>query len=472
MIVPSWIENLSRVDFLRSVGLYLTRDRLYLVRLRKDLVRVSVVDCEMREVVRDGDGAPRRHSLSEAIRSLLPHFNSGRDPIYVCLSPQQVVACQVYLPLAAEGNLEQVLGYEIERLLPFPRQEIYYDFLRTGIRGDRLSLYLFAVRKNTLDELLEALSAFGLRPTVVEPTATALSNYLFFSNRGISNPAMVLGSQDQTWETVGLDLEVKGRSRVPVIVFNHRLSQEDWAQGSGRELFHSFLRRSPEVFGWGPTQDFLLSMRGESAQVEDLVALGNERLEPKGVLAEAAFIPAVGTALRGLREAGFPVNLLPGGVEESQGGALIGINALLTALLLIGLIAWGGSYPIMDEIRLRRLQSETNQLDPSVKALTRKEEELTKISKDASFLSKMGGRKGEILLVLDELSQIVPNSAYFSNLRYRDETIEIRGNAENASNLVPILERSPLFMNVGFNAPSKRARDNRETFSLKAEIER
>jgi len=133
VIVPSWVENLSRVDFLRSVGLYLTRDRLYLVRLRKDLVRVSVVDCEMREVVRDG--GPRQHSLSEAIRSLLPHFNSGRDPIYVCLSPQQVVACQVYLPLAAEGNLEQVLGYEIERLLPFSRQEIYYDYLPTGIRG-------------------------------------------------------------------------------------------------------------------------------------------------------------------------------------------------------------------------------------------------------------------------------------------------------------------------------------------------
>jgi Tfp pilus assembly protein PilN len=66
----------------------------------------------------------------------------------------------------------------------------------------------------------------------------------------------------------------------------------------------------------------------------------------------------------------------------------------------------------------------------------------------------------------------VPNSAYLSNLRYRDGTVELQGNAENASNLVPILERSPLFKNVGFNAPSNRGRDNRETFSLKAEMER
>jgi general secretion pathway protein L len=213
-------------------------------------------------------------------------------------------------------------------------------------------------------------------------------------------------------------------------------------------------------------------MKGESAQVEDLLARGNERLGANGVLADAVFVPAVGTALRGLREACFPVNLLPGGAGEAPGRTLPKINAFLTALLLIGLIIWGGSYPIKDEIRFRHLQRETGQLGPSVEALSRKEEELKGVSKDASFLSKMGGRKGEILMVLEELSKIVPNSAYFSILRYRQETIEVRGNAENASNLVPTLERSPLFKNVGFNAPSKRARDNRETFSLKAEIER
>jgi hypothetical protein len=34
------------------------------------------------------------------------------------------------------------------------------------------------------------------------------------------------------------------------------------------------------------------------------------------------------------------------------------------------------------------------------------------------------------------------------------------------------MERSPVFENVGFNAPSNRGRDNRETFSLKAELEK
>ena len=50
--------------------------------------------------------------------------------------------------------------------------------------------------------------------------------------------------------------------------------------------------------------------------------------------------------------------------------------------------------------------------------------------------------------------------------------IEVQGSAENASTLIPLLERSVLFENVNFNAPSNRGRDNRETFSLKADLEK
>jgi general secretion pathway protein L len=72
---------------------------------------------------------------------------------------------------------------------------------------------------------------------------------------------------------------------------------------------------------------------------------------------------------------------------------------------------------------------------------------------------------------LDELTKVIPANAYLSNLRYRAGSVEVQGSAENASGLIPLLERSPVFENVGFNAPSNRGRDNRETFSLRAELE-
>jgi general secretion pathway protein L len=141
-------------------------------------------------------------------------------------------------------------------------------------------------------------------------------------------------------------------------------------------------------------------------------------------------------------------------------------------LLLIAAIGLGASYPIKDEIRLRQVQKENKKLEAAVEALRREESQLERVRKEASFLADFDQRKGEVLRILDELSKTVPTNAYLSNLRYRTGNLEIQGSAENASGLIPVLERSPLFENVGFNAPSNRGRDNRETFSLKADIEK
>jgi general secretion pathway protein L len=130
------------------------------------------------------------------------------------------------------------------------------------------------------------------------------------------------------------------------------------------------------------------------------------------------------------------------------------------------------SFPIKDELRLRQLQSENKKIEPAIRALRAEEIQLEQLRKETALLGDLDQRRGEILRVLDELSKVVPNNAYFSNLRYRAGLLEIQGNAESASALIPLLERSPVFENVGFNAPSNRGRDNRETFSLKAELEK
>ena len=138
MIYPHWLQALARADFLKSVGLYVTRDRLFLVRMRKDFFRLSVVEEEVREVILGEGETLRRQALSQALRSLLPHFDPAKDPLYICFSPDQAIGVQLYLPQVAEENLQQVLEYEIERYLPFRRGEVYYDFSPMGRRGDKV----------------------------------------------------------------------------------------------------------------------------------------------------------------------------------------------------------------------------------------------------------------------------------------------------------------------------------------------
>jgi Tfp pilus assembly protein PilN len=456
---------------LKAAGLYVTPDHLYFVRMRKDLFRLTILEEEAREIAYDGSGSGRPQALSDALRSLLPRSGGVQEPLYVCFSADQAICLEFFLPAVAEAELHRALDYEVERQLPLRPEEVYYDFVAAGRKGEKLKVFLFAVPKRIVDELFEVLSAFGVRPRGVETTFTALGTYFLSSEDGWEPSAVIVGGDKRGWEVVELRREKNSRGSLPELSFSRWFSQAEWSRGAARDLFQGSVRRSPRWYGWGYFADFLRSAEIESLEMNDLRSRGERRFRGGRKLAHPLSVAAAGAALRGLREAAFQVNLLPEARQERKGGRLSWLNEALAVLLLIALGVWGMSYPLRDEIRLRQLQRENRRLEPSVQALRSEEGELERIRTETALLSNLQRRRGEILQILDELSRIVPNNAYLSFFRYRDTVVELQGSAENASNLVPALERSPLLRDVGFTAPSNRGRDSRETFSLKGELE-
>ncbi len=473
MIIPRWMHNLSRVDFLNSVGLYITRKSLSLVCLRKDLFRISLVTEEVREISAEGNEAAGRQALADAIAPLLTNFNPAEDPFYICLSPDQTLVCEVLLPQVAKESIRQVLEYEIERLLPFRREELYYDFLPMGKKGEFIRLFLFAVPRRALDGILDVLLSFGIQPAGVDTTSAALCNYLMFCSNEVSGPTVVMAAENGALEMIGLNIRSGSWKEEAEILFSHRLSQSDWVKGPARELFHGLQQESLKFFGFGPVKEYLLSMHGESMEIEDMTELAEERLVTPAGRVQPAAIPAIGAALKGLRETTLQVNLRPEAqMMEGRAKRVSRLNGTLLLIFFLGLIIWAVSYPIKDEIQLVRYERRIEKLGPSVKTIRRTEGEVSKLNTEVSILAEQERRRGEALRLLEELSLIVPETAYLSILRIRDGNVELRGSAENASSLVPLLERSSLLKNVGFSAPTNRGRDNRETFALKAELER
>ena len=494
MNLSNSIRNLPRADFLRSVGIYIMRDHLVLVRLRKNFLNVTLLEQELRdlpvgenrqaiseltgwiaedvrEIALKAEHDSRERALRQAILSLLPHFSAGRDSLYICVPQDQAIVQTIYLPQAAEPNLQQVLEYEIERQLPLNRDEIYYDYLPMGKRGDKIGLYLFAIPKKHLAGVLDVLGSFGIVPSGVETTATALANYLLFCKKDLAGSAAIVGGHADDREIIGVRGSAAGWTQAPELLFSHTVPDAEWAEGIGKELIAECLRQTPKLYGWGDAERVFNSADGEKVECEDLCIIANERLGVAHL--SAATLPAVGAALRGVREARFETNVLrPPGADRGARNSLSLMNSVMVGLLVLLLLGWGISYPIKDELRLKQLQRENQKTEPSVEALRREEAQLQTVRKEVQFLSDIQRRKGEVLRVLDELSKVVPTSAYLSNFRYRNGVLEVQGNAENASTLIPLLEKSPLFENVAFNAPSNRGRDNRETFSLKAELEK
>jgi Tfp pilus assembly protein PilN len=110
--------------------------------------------------------------------------------------------------------------------------------------------------------------------------------------------------------------------------------------------------------------------------------------------------------------------------------------------------------------RIARLDPEVRAVEKVVQDLERKRTLLTTIqSIDATGLRP--------LPVLRELTELLPPDAWLTMLVLDTKGVELTGQAQAASALIPVLENSPRLERVEFSSPVTRGRD-REQFRIRA----
>jgi general secretion pathway protein L len=94
---------------------------------------------------------------------------------------------------------------------------------------------------------------------------------------------------------------------------------------------------------------------------------------------------------------------------------------------------------------------------------------------DRSPIGALERRKYEMpasVLVLDALSQVLPDNTYVTELHLAGNKLQIAGITRDAPSLIPLIEQSQHFARATFYAPTTRsASDPGERFHIEAHIE-
>ena len=104
-------------------------------------------------------------------QSLRTWLNAEQPQRWVVRFPaHQALVRFLNLPLAAEKNLRQVTGFEMDRLTPFAVGQVYYDvvILERQPEQRRLHAELTALPRTVVEPTLTALRQWGLLPDVLE----------------------------------------------------------------------------------------------------------------------------------------------------------------------------------------------------------------------------------------------------------------------------------------------------------------
>lgn len=144
---------------------WLFRRRVPLLAIRTGEPLVA----EMRRGRRTRDLGPLNALPAHRIKRFRSEARRGRLEIALTIPDAWAVTRPSRLPVAAEGDLDQVLGYELDRLTPFAPDEIYYAGQITGRDATRgvIDVALTYTARDRIDPLLHHIRSAGLPATRV-----------------------------------------------------------------------------------------------------------------------------------------------------------------------------------------------------------------------------------------------------------------------------------------------------------------
>lgn len=140
----------------------------------------------------NGSESDRLAYIVTAIRDLMRTEGIRPAPVLMTVSGQTVFPRFVKLPPVSRDKLGQIIQYEAEQNVPFPMDEVVWDYQLIGGDGDELNVMLVAAKIENIKRLTDCVQAAGLEPDVVDVSPMALYNAVRFNHPDLTGCVMVL----------------------------------------------------------------------------------------------------------------------------------------------------------------------------------------------------------------------------------------------------------------------------------------
>jgi len=369
----------------------------------------------------------------------------------------------IEVPAASGSQLAEMVTFELERHVPFPSEEMRFDFaVLPGSRDAGQRVLIAACERRTVDSALKLLEESRLKPGALTAACHDLPSLLargqrprlaIWAHRAAGSTDLVCLSQGRLAMSRTVPIKDGDELADEVAATLHLMGWEScdavWVSGDSAADFLSApaLREVASAVGepvWKPAVRPLIEGRPEEdrggAMLALAVALGSRR-------------PVLNL---------LPQELRPRTLSSEQ--LITAGTVTITALLGLGLLVGQG---YQQHRYANRLSNAIRALDPEVKVVEGLSAQVAQKKRLLETIQALEHNDVRALPILKELTERIPPEAWLRTLTMDKQGIEITGQASAANQLIPLLENSPLLTRVEFTAPVTKAGD-KEQFRIKA----
>jgi len=380
----------------------------------------------------------------------------------VGLDRRLVVVKAIELPRTTGSDVAEMVAFDLDRHVPFAPDDIRFDWLELPSESDEARRVLVAAaERRAVERPLGLLAAAKRRPAALTVACHELTALL----------PRALPAQRVVWahrHGAGADLLLLDG---PTLLTSRQVVAAG-AEGLAREI-----ARSLGLARWTASDAVWLSGDDAAGWRADLAAsLGVPVSAPPYAPARVPLVSALpatnaGAALLALAVAAGPrtppLNLLP--VEArpwtpSREQLVTAGTVAVTALLALGLLV---THTIKVERHVGRLTQEIRRLEPEAKVVDGLAAELARKRRILAALTAVEGDHIRALPVLQEMTETLPAGSWLQALTMDRQGVELTGQSDAASTLIPLLEGSMRLERVEFTSPVTKTQ-NKEQFRIRA----
>jgi len=450
--------------FQASVGIDIESNRVSLVYLKASLKGLSLAAHAIYPLEKE-DSEEKTAEIRKYVHEFLRKHRISSADIFLGIQRDLTIFRYIELPLAVKENLRGTLLYEMEKYVPLPVSEIYFDcqIIAEDKEANKLTVLLIVVKKEFIDPYLDRDNRLGAGISGIEIHSTALVNYLSYKPKT---------PNADTYAIVSLGSEHLELSLVKKRLLHYsRHVKIDKKGGNLQRLVLEELELFRKTLGTeqGRLEVVLCGSDADSV-VELLKAREDIGLRPQehsrtGIPSDL-LAPAYGLALRGIQKAPMDINLLPIGLRKKSGKIRYYTKFVLAGLFILSILAWGGNSILQQKRLSDNLDSEIKKLSAEVANINRTQAKLKELEKKIDAINALRQRHVPVLTVLRDLSKEIPEGVWLDRLAFTDKGGEIEGYADSASALIPLLTASPLLKDVAFLSPITKGKDGKERFRI------
>src|SRR5438045_4302097 len=151
-------------------------------------------DYKRRDLAIENPGEPVRHAqITATIREMLNELGIKSAKVNYAVAGQSVFARFVKLPSVAEEKIDRIIAFEAQQNVPFPIDEVVWDYQLVGGGADeQLQVVLVAIKSDLLEGINAAVEAAGLRPRMIGLTTMSLYNAFRYSYSDVHESSLLV----------------------------------------------------------------------------------------------------------------------------------------------------------------------------------------------------------------------------------------------------------------------------------------